>query len=121
MPFKALIVEDDIEQARELIELLSGAGFDVSYAEDGVEAIATIISDNPKLVLLDINLPGYDGLRVIEIVRNLNFNGRVIAFSGNTEALSRARTERDDFVFVLEKPLQPKNIEALLADFGDRP
>ena len=57
MPNKVLIV-DDTETMR-LYEqmLLSGEGYDISTAEDGVEALSRIEEERPDLVLLDIMMP----------------------------------------------------------------
>ena len=71
MPNKVLIV-DDTETMR-LYEqmLLSGEGYDISTAEDGVEALSRIEEERPDLVLLDIMMPRMDG---IECCRRIKQN-----------------------------------------------
>ena len=61
---KILIAEDD-ESTQELLKhVVSSAGFDVATASDGQEALTAILGTQPDLVILDIMLPGENGLDV---------------------------------------------------------
>lgn len=70
MPTKILVVEDD-PGVREIIEVtLSRENFDVEVAEDGDKALARLDSpDYPDLVILDVMLPGRDGVEVCREIR----------------------------------------------------
>src|SRR5438132_720885 len=60
-----VLVVDDVEANRELLEAhLDGLGYDVRQAEDGVGALEAIEAAEPDLVLLDVDMPGLDGLEV---------------------------------------------------------
>jgi len=64
-----LIVEDD-ENIQQLVGYnLGKAGFSVSHAEDGAEGLAKIKAEKPDLVLLDLMLPGLDGLEICRLAR----------------------------------------------------
>jgi DNA-binding response OmpR family regulator len=66
---RVLIVED-FEDSREMyVEFLSGNGFDVSQAADGVAALQSIEGSTPDVVVLDIALPKLDGLSVLRQLR----------------------------------------------------
>jgi two-component system response regulator MtrA len=66
---RILLVEDD-PSIREITALgLRGAGFSVATAADGPEGLAQFRADRPDLVLLDVMLPGLDGLEVAREIR----------------------------------------------------
>jgi two-component system response regulator MtrA len=66
---RILLVEDD-PSIREITTLgLRGAGFSVATAADGPEGLARFRADRPDLVLLDVMLPGLDGLEVAREIR----------------------------------------------------
>ena len=69
MDARILLVEDD-PSIREITALgLRGAGFVVASAADGFEGLARFRADRPDLVLLDVMLPGLDGLEVAREIR----------------------------------------------------
>jgi len=67
---RVLLVEDDIKLSRLVQEFLQRHGFDVSIEERGDRAIGRIAQEVPDLVILDIMLPGMDGLEVCKRVRS---------------------------------------------------
>lgn len=93
MTHKVLVIEDD-DGIRELVgNLLAAAGYLVSFAPDGNSAIKKFKSDNPDLLLLDIMLPGQDGIEVCREVRTL---------SGVPIIMLTARSDTSDVVAGLE-------------------
>ena len=66
---KILVVEDDFDIQELLQNFLQEAGYEVSIATDGVEAIATFSDKHFDLILLDIMLPKIDGFSVCELIR----------------------------------------------------
>jgi two-component system chemotaxis response regulator CheY len=69
MPKKILIV-DDSSTVRALEKyILTGAGFEIDSATNGVEALEKIYEGNYALVVTDINMPKMDGLRLTELLR----------------------------------------------------
>lgn len=66
---KILIVEDDISIQALLHDFIKEAGYDVTLAADGVEALAAYSEHSFDLVLLDIMLPKIDGYGVCEVIR----------------------------------------------------
>ncbi len=59
---KALVVEDSALMRRQIKRILSDAGFDVSMARNGVEALELVALVDPDVITLDINMPEMDGL-----------------------------------------------------------
>ncbi len=66
---KILVTEDDKFLASAMRVKLSKAGFDVTVASDGVEAIEAIEKNRPDLVLLDMVMPRQDGFATLEMIR----------------------------------------------------
>lgn len=60
-----LVAEDEENSRRSLVALLEGEGFDVLSAEDGAKALSVVLHEEPDAVLLDIRMPGLDGLSVL--------------------------------------------------------
>ena len=65
-----LIIEDDLRLAQLTSEYLSGNGFTVSLENDGALAVQRITEEQPDLVVLDLMLPGEDGLSICRRVRH---------------------------------------------------
>jgi phosphate regulon transcriptional regulator PhoB len=96
MSKKILIVEDEHDVIKLLKYNLEKEGFKVNYTTDGSLAIAEIRRDEPDLVILDLMLPGLDGL---EICRQIRRHER---FSGMPILMLTARGEEADRVVGLE-------------------
>ena len=69
MTQKILVVEDELTLLETLEYNLKRQGYDVSTAADGPAALETAREKNPDLILLDVMLPGLDGLEVCRILR----------------------------------------------------
>jgi len=93
---KVLIVEDDNDLVRLLKYNLEKEGFKVSYATDGAVALAEARRDPPDLVILDLMLPGLDGLEVCRQLR------RIDRFTRTPVLILSARNEEADRVVGLE-------------------
>jgi DNA-binding response OmpR family regulator len=67
---KLLVVDDDAEARGLLDYVLCGAGYEVTLASTGIEAVEKARQIGPDLVLLDIMLPDMDGFAVAELLRH---------------------------------------------------
>jgi two-component system KDP operon response regulator KdpE len=67
---RILVVDDDPQIRRIMRTTLTGAGYEVDDAKTGEEALLKVRSFRPGLVLLDINMPGMNGLRVCKAIRD---------------------------------------------------
>ncbi len=68
MAKKILIIDDELEICKMITEFLFDAGYSTSYALNGPDGLAMIKKDLPSLVLLDIGLPGMDGIEVMRLL-----------------------------------------------------
>lgn len=93
MSNKILVIDDD-NALREMVGIvLESEGFEVSYHDAGSGALDKFKSSQPDLVLLDVMLPGKDGIEVCREIR---------AISGTPIIMLTAKTESDDVVRGLE-------------------
>jgi DNA-binding response OmpR family regulator len=90
MKRRILVVEDDASLARVLCDNLVYEGFDVALAGDGLRALKEHHVFNPDLVLLDLTLPGLDGLEVCRRLNREQSRTGIIVLT--------ARTQNDDKV-----------------------
>jgi len=92
-----ILVVDDEEDIRELLQYnLESAGYEVLVAKTGEEAFNTIRASKPKVVLLDLMLPGMDGLEVCKKVRQES------SIRETTIIMLTAKGEEEDIVKGLE-------------------
>ena len=78
---RILIVDDDDNQRLLYRELFEDEGYQVVEARDGHEALTRIENDPPDVVVLDINMPGMDGLQTLTRIHNINRRLPVILHS----------------------------------------
>jgi DNA-binding response OmpR family regulator len=104
---KILVVEDDDELAQLLGEYLGAQGFDVTREPTGDGGARAILSERPDLVVLDLMLPGKNGLDVCREVRSRYEGAILLLTASQSEADHVAGLElgADDFV---TKPIEPR-------------
>lgn len=110
-PFHVLIVEDDEVSRAKLSGYLEAAGYRVSEAADGRGMWTVMADDRVDLLLLDINLPGEDGLDLTRQVRSQSDVG-IILVTGRTDDVDRIvglEIGADDY---LTKPFNPRELLA---------
>jgi len=106
-----LVVEDETKIARLVRDYLEHAGFDVLVAGDGDAALANVRRSRPDLVVLDLGLPGRDGLDVARTLRRTSDVPIVMltARGDETDRVVGLELGADDYVV---KPFGPKELVA---------
>ena len=115
--YSILIVDDNEDAADSLALLLTLAGHAVSIAYDGAKALELVTAGRPRVVLLDIGLPGMNGYEVCRRLRSLDLGTRpiVIATTGWGQERDKQRSAEAGFDAHLVKPLDADTLERLLA------
>ena len=106
-----LIVEDEVKIARLLEEYLVSAGYAATVLERGDEVVTWVRDRNPDLVLLDVMLPGKDGLEVCRELRSFT-QLPIIMVTARVEEVDRLlglELGADDYVC---KPFSPREVGA---------
>jgi two-component system, sensor histidine kinase len=112
------VVIDDNEDARELLsDLLRSKGYEVMTAGDGPSGVDLIQHHRPHVALIDLGLPGMDGIGVIEVLKATHpeLQTRLVALTGYGETSDRERTQRAGFHAHLVKPASASEIFEVLA------
>lgn len=110
-----VLVVDDYADARNVwAEYLHLAGFDVLTAADGPEALATVQSNPPDVILLDLEMPGLSGLDVAAQLKASPETRHIplIATTGHSLATHGAAAASAGFARVLVKPCLPDEVIA---------
>lgn len=114
---RILIVEDDEKIAALLSRYLGGEGYDVEVVVDGESAVTRILASNPELTLLDLMLPGKDGIEVCRDVRPA-YAGLIIMMTASDDEFNELialNTGVDDYVNKpVRLPILLARIQALL-------
>lgn len=100
-----LVVDDEASIRRTLEGVLRDEGFDPWIAADGVEALKLLAQRKPALVLLDIWMPGSDGVEILGKIRALYPDLPVIMISGHATIATAIMATRRGAVDFIEKPL----------------
>ncbi len=100
-----LIVDDEESICQSLKAILSDEGHNVIVATSGEEALKIMEEDMPRLILLDIWLPGIDGLETLEKIKALYPNVIVIMMSGHGTIETAVKATKLGAFDFIEKPL----------------
>ncbi|MBD3824157.1 MAG: response regulator transcription factor [Epsilonproteobacteria bacterium] len=108
---KILMIEDDLELAEILTEYLEKLDFEVKTEDDPFKAVSILKLEPFDLVILDLTLPGMDGLEVCEAIRERQDIPIIIssARSDLTDKVKALELGADDY---LPKPYDPRELEA---------
>ena len=100
-----LVVDDEASIRRSLEGVLKDEGFSVVLAEDGESAIRILMNTRPALVLLDIWMPGMDGLETLRKIKEIHADLPVVMISGHATISTAVAATRVGAIDFLEKPL----------------
>jgi CheY-like chemotaxis protein len=117
-PLDILVVDDNVESAFMMAEVLKRAGHQVRVAVGGNEAIRAAATQAPDAILMDINLPDLGGFEAAKRIRTLMPRVKVIAISG-----LRVPPEMEGDMLIFEdrlmKPIHPDQLLSKLDElFG---
>ncbi|HEX3014841.1 MAG TPA: response regulator [Desulfobacteria bacterium] len=89
---KILVVDDQMGVRRLLFEAFKEDGYDVDMAASGLEAINKVRTSSPKLVLMDMKMPGMNGLEALREIKKINRNLAVIMMTayGELDVINQA-------------------------------
>lgn len=117
-----VLIVDDEPMARTLLRLmLVRAGFNVSEAEDGFDALEKVMISQPDIILLDVMMPGMDGFSVCEELRQRKETSTlpIIMLSAKTDLDSINKGLRVGATKYLTKPISPDDLTQHVKDILD--
>ena len=115
MPLRCLVVDDDGDGAEALGALLTILGLDVRVVLSGLAAVELAHAFQPRMVVLDINMPGLDGSETAKRLKQQSW-ARIALFVAHT-GMRRKAADGDifaDFHYVLTKGESSAALEAIV-------
>ncbi|MCP4372373.1 MAG: sigma-54-dependent Fis family transcriptional regulator, partial [Deltaproteobacteria bacterium] len=100
-----LIVDDEPSILQSLGGLLSDEGFEIITASNGYEALKIIDKESPDLILLDIWMPGIDGIETLKEIKKDNPYIQVIIITGHGNIETAVKATKLGAFDLIEKPL----------------
>lgn len=115
---RILVIEDNVDAAQLLADVLEMGGHSVRVANDGCEGVAVAREMTPEIVFCDLGLPSLDGFGVARALRadDRLRSAVLVAISGYSRPQDRARSADAGFDFHLAKPATVDDLESLLAN-----
>ncbi len=120
---RVLIIDDDRQVSLAMSIRLKAADFEVEVASDGEAGLAKLACTAPDVVLLDMRMPGIDGL---EVIRRMKLDPRLAAIpvvfvSANAQETAKRAALNAGGRFFLEKPFESRALlEAIDTALGER-
>jgi len=117
---RALVVEDSPEFMLLCRHLLEKEGFDVVVATDGISAVEVAQRERPDIAILDLGLPGVDGIEVCRRIRQFT-DAYIVMVTGRTDEVDKIvglSVGADDYV---TKPFSPRELAARIQAMRRRP
>jgi len=117
---RILVIDDDVEMCGMLAEYLHGQGLKVEAVHNGEEGLKRALSSEHSLIVLDIMLPGIQGIEVLRLLR-AESSARVLLLTARGEEVDRVvglEVGADDYV---AKPFSPRELLARIRAILRRP
>ena len=106
-----LVVDDEQKVLKSIVDILRDEGYRVTGVGDGHEALRAIQKSPPDLVVLDIWMPGIDGLETLEAIKRLHGELPVIMISGHGTIETAVKATKLGAYDYLEKPLDLDKVQ----------
>mgnify|MGYP004625500079 FL=1 len=117
---RLLIVEDEIELCDTVAKTLYRAGYEVDTCYDGSEALDYILAENYDLIVLDLNLPGMDGMELLKELRKKNEETKVLILSARSQITDKVEGLDAGANDYMEKPFHLQELEARIRSLTRR-
>lgn len=120
MILRLLIVEDEKQICDAIAKSLYDAGYEVDTCYDGEEALECILIENYDLVVLDLNLPGMDGMEILKELRQSNEETKVLILSARGQIVDKVEGLDAGANDYMEKPFHLQELEARIRSLTRR-
>lgn len=105
-----LIIDDEKELCNALENVLENEGYDVTFSNDGEKGIKEVENNNPELVLLDLKLPGMNGMEVLKVIKRNDTDLPVIVITGFGDIKSAVESIKLGAVDYITKPFSNEEL-----------
>ncbi|MEW6011256.1 response regulator [Methanobacterium alkalithermotolerans] len=108
---KILVVEDNENNMYLITYILENQGYSVIKALNGAEGVEKALNTSPDLILMDIQLPDFDGFEVTKRIRKSNNSIPIIALTSYAMVGDKEKALKSGFTGYVEKPI---NIDTIM-------
>jgi two-component system cell cycle response regulator DivK len=118
-PTRVLVVEDNPLNLKLVRDVLLRAGFEVIEARSGEEGVAQARACTPDMILMDLQLPGIDGIQAMRMIRE-DPGGTdipIVALTAFAMSEDRERALRSGFDGYLSKPISVRDLPRQISEF----
>lgn len=115
-----LIIDDEKNIRMTLEKSLTNEGYEVDSAINGENGLEKLKENEYPVILLDMNLPGINGIEVLRKINELDFNTRVIMITGYGNVETAVEAMKLGAVDYLRKPFKPEDIGDLVEEVFQR-
>jgi two-component system, NtrC family, response regulator HydG len=120
-PIRLLVVDDDLDTCANLADILSDIGYDVQTAPDATTALRLLDEHTFDIVLLDLKLPGMDGLQLYRELKRRSASTVAILVTGFADAETRQRAEQLGVWRILPKPVDVPALLPMISEAAEQP
>lgn len=119
-PAKTILVAEDTPNIRYLLRVfLERRGCRVLVAVDGLEAVSMAVKERPDLILMDVIMPGKDGIAACGELRQMGIKTPIVMLTSKAYAEDKQRALDAGADAYLLKPFNPATLEAAIGSFLD--
>jgi len=120
MPARILVIDDEEAIRKSLRMVLEYEGYELIEAASGPEGLETLKREAPDAILLDIKMPGMDGMEVLQQARSRDAHTPILMISGHGDIPTAVDALRKGAYDFLEKPLESERVLAALRNAIER-
>ena len=108
-----IFVVDDDQGILDSFDVMLGDDYDLVMVDNGTEALELIKEQNPRLMFLDIKIPGHSGLEVLKKIREVGISTSVVVVTALAHAHYQEAAEKYGIYRYLHKPLDVDEVEEI--------
>lgn len=117
---RLLVVEDEKDLCDTIAKVLYDSGYEVDTCYDGEEALDYILTEEYDLIVLDLNLPGMDGMDILKELRQKNEETKVLILSARSQIADKVEGLDAGANDYMEKPFHLQELEARIRSLTRR-
>lgn len=115
-----LVVDDDEGSLRIMVQVLRHAERGILTATTGEEGVKTALRERPDIIVMDIVLPGMDGVEAVRRLRASGIDVPIIAVTSSAMPGDRERILGSGFDGYIEKPYEPRTVLGRILELAEK-